>query len=121
MIESQNKSKQHYDMSSRKLQPLKVGEPVHVQREKNWEPDGAIYRRNRKYLNKTPAQTLSQPESVPKVQQAEPRQTRSQTALSTAPVSQNLFSHKNLKMLQSKSALCILWSGVMEWSLGVES
>ena len=105
MIESQNKLKQHYNMSSRKLPPLKVGESVHVQREKNWEPaklisqfndhlfniqtpDGAIYRRNSKYLNKTPTQTLSQPESISKVQQAEPRQTRSQTALSTAPKSQ---------------------------------
>ena len=105
MIESQNKSKQHYNVSSRKLPSLKAGESVHVQREKNWVPakvisqfndrsfniqthDGAIYRRNRKYLNKTPAQTLSQPESVQKVQQAELRQTRSQTALSAAPKSQ---------------------------------
>ena len=102
MIESQNKSKQHYNMSSRKLPPLNVGESVHVQREKNWEPakaisqfndhsfniqtpDGAIYRRNRKYLNKTPEQTLPQPESVPKVQQTEPRQTRSQTAPKSQP------------------------------------
>ena len=106
MMESQNKSKQHYNVSSRKLPPLKAGESVHVQREKNWEPakvisqfndrsfniqthDGTIYRRNCKYLNKTPAQTLSQPESVQKVPQAEPRQTRSQTALSAAPKSQS--------------------------------
>ena len=105
MIELQNKSKKHHDTSARKLPSLKVGESVRVQRGKNWEPakvisqfndhsfniqtpDGAIYRRNRKYLNKTPAQTLPQPESVPKVQQTEPRRTRSKTDISTAPKTQ---------------------------------
>ena len=51
-------------------------------------PDRAIYRRNHKNLNETPAQTLSQHESIQKVQQVEPRQTRSQTALSATPKSQ---------------------------------
>ena len=77
MTEQQNKTKQHYDKTARKLPPLKVGEPVHIQRDKFWEPakvvsqhnehsfkvrtpEGATYRRNRKFLNKTPQLTFSQ-------------------------------------------------------------
>ena len=75
MTEQQNRTKQHYDKTARKLPPLKVGEPVHIQRDKFWEPakvvsqhnehsfkvrtpEGATYRRNRKFLNKTPHLTF---------------------------------------------------------------
>ena len=77
MTEQQNKTKQHYDKTARKLPPLKVGEPMHIQRDKYWEPakvvsqhnehffkvrtpEGATYRRNRKFLDKTPQLTFSQ-------------------------------------------------------------
>ena len=77
MTEQQNRTKQHYDKTARKLPPLKVGEPVHIQRDKFWEPakvvsqhnehsfkvrtpEGATYRRNCKFLNKTPQLTFSQ-------------------------------------------------------------
>ena len=56
-------------------------------------PEGAIYRRNRKFLNKTPNQILPQPEPEPTVQQKETRQTRSHSAISNPPISpQEAFS-----------------------------
>ena len=80
MQDFQIKTKVNYDRTARKLSPLKVGESVHVQRDKLWEPakvvsqhnehsynvqtpQGANYRRNRKFLNKTPSspQVMSSP------------------------------------------------------------
>ena len=71
MKELQVKSKAHYDKNEQKLPPPKIGESVHVQKESSWEPAkiisqhnehsynvqspaGAVYCRNRKFLNKTP-------------------------------------------------------------------
>ncbi|MEW8548052.1 MAG: RNase H-like domain-containing protein [Candidatus Thiodiazotropha sp.] len=108
MIESQTKAKEHYDKTARKLTPLKIGESVHVQRDKHWEPanvisqhnehsynvqtpQGAVYLRNRKFLNKTPARTFPLPE-----QPAQPvgkYQTRSQVSFSDA-ASANINSPK---------------------------
>lgn len=100
MLESQVKTKENYDRTARKLTPLKTGDSVHVQRDKLWEPakvisqhnehsynvqtpQGGIYRRNRKFLNKTPPETSPLPE--PPVQPIEKRQTRSQISNSDTP------------------------------------
>ena len=100
MLESQVKTKGNYDRTARKLTPLKIGDSVHVQRDKLWEPakviskynehsynvqthQGGIYRRNRKFLNKTPPETFQLPE-LP-VQPIEKRQRRSQISSSDTP------------------------------------
>ena len=46
-------------------------------------PQGGIYRRNRKFLNKTPPETFQLPE--PPVQPIKKRQTRSQVSSSDTP------------------------------------
>ena len=79
MLESQVKTRENYDRTAQKLTPLKKGDSVHVQRDKLWElakvisqcnehsynvqtPQDGIYRRNRKFLNKTPRETFQLPE-----------------------------------------------------------
>ena len=88
MKELQIKSKAHYDKNARKLPPLKIGESVHVQKDSLWEPAkiisqhnehsynvqtpaGAVYCRNRKFLNKTPQTSMHQfpPVELPTSQQ----------------------------------------------------
>ncbi|MCG8048271.1 MAG: RNase H-like domain-containing protein [Candidatus Thiodiazotropha endolucinida] len=100
MMESQAKTKEHYDRTARKLAPLNIGESVHIQRDKLWEPakvisqqnehsynvktpQGAVYCRNRKFLNKTPRPNLPHPD--PPTQHIEKRQTRSQGSFSDTP------------------------------------
>ena len=96
-MESQVKTKENYDRMAQKLTSLKIGDSVHVQRDKLWEPamvisqykehsynvqtpQGGIYRR---FLNKTPPETFHLPE--PPVQPVEKRQTKSQVSSSDTP------------------------------------
>ena len=46
MMESQVKTKENYDRTARKLTPLKMGDSVHVQRDKLWEPAKVISQYN---------------------------------------------------------------------------
>ena len=42
MMESQVKAKENYDRTAQKLTPLNIGDSVHVQRDKLWEPAKVI-------------------------------------------------------------------------------
>ena len=100
MKELQIKSKAHYDKNARKLPPLKIGESVHVQKDSLWEPAkiisqhnehsynvqtpaGAVYCRNRKFLNKTPQTSMPQfpPVELPTSQQKTKRVTTDTPAI----------------------------------------
>ncbi|XP_060558761.1 uncharacterized protein K02A2.6-like [Ruditapes philippinarum] len=71
MEELQFIRKNHYDKNAHKMKPLKIGESVRIRKDKYWEPakvitqhnehsfhvqtpDVAVYRRNRRFLNKAP-------------------------------------------------------------------
>ena len=119
MLESQIKTKENCDRMAWTLTVLKIGDSVHVQTDKLWEPakvisqykehsynmqtpQGGIYRRNRKFLNKTPAETSPLPE--PPVQPIKKHQKGHKFLALTLPL-QILSPHKNLKMLQSNLQL----------------
>ena len=70
MQQGKTKSKQHFDKTAKPLSQLEKGNSVYIQKGKVWEPgeiisnhnnssyqvqtpDGAIYRRNRKFINKS--------------------------------------------------------------------
>lgn len=107
MKQLQVKTKEHYDKTARRLSPLKIGESVHIQRDKHWEPakvvsqhnehsynvrtqEGAIYRRNRKFLNKTSQRTL--PHDAPTEQ---PRQEPIYTATESSANVQDSGANEN--------------------------